>query len=86
MTAQLREAVRFRAACEATFRSGLDPALAFGRFYVAHVLGSCVHGTAAVTGDRGTVLNVEFFTGQEGESGQRGVAKDNKGNIYKVVL
>ena len=52
---------------------------------VAHVLGTWSHHTAVVTGDRGTVLNIELFYGGD-EHGARGVARDNKGNIYKVLL
>ena len=55
-------------------------------FYVAHVLGRYIHGTAVVTGDRGTVLNVEFVNREEIEPGGRGVARDNKANVYKVVI
>jgi len=54
-------------------------------FYLAHVLGKYVHGTAVVTGDRGTVLNVEFVGAEETEPG-RGVARDNNANVYKVVI
>jgi hypothetical protein len=60
-------------------------------FYVSHVLGSRLYAEAVVTGDRGTVLNVEFYRG-EGEEHEnsthavKGVAKDNKDNIYKVVF
>jgi hypothetical protein len=77
--------------------SGAPPATAEGMpavwdsvygqgFYVAHVLGKYIHGTAVVTGDRGTVLNVEFVNGEEADPGVRGVAKDNKANVYKVVI
>lgn len=60
-------------------------------FYVSHVLGSRLYAEAVVTGDRGTVVNVEFYSEeherpQEGSSTVRGVAKDNKDNLYKVVF
>ena len=60
-------------------------------FYVAHVLGTRLYAQAVVTGNQGTVLNVEMYK-PEGEhesnpvSAVKGVAKDNKDNIYKLVL
>jgi hypothetical protein len=45
--------------------------------FVAHILGKSA-GHALLTGSQGTVLQVEI-------AGHRGVAVDNKGNIYKVV-
>ena len=57
-------------------------------YYVATILGSQNVGTAVATGDRGTVLQIEFHREQLGvpEDNHFGVAVDNKGNIYKVVL
>ena len=55
-------------------------------FYVAHVLGARnARGTAS--GNRGTVLNLEMYATPEGEHTFviKGVATDNKDNIYKVV-
>jgi hypothetical protein len=55
-------------------------------YYVSHVLGATnAHATAS--GERGTVLNVELNARSEGEKNVvvKGIAKDNKGNIYKVV-
>lgn len=59
------------------------------KFYVSHVLGNRV-ARADITGDRGTRLQMEMYR-PVGESGDvpvnfRGVARDNKGNIYKVVF
>ncbi|MBZ5616294.1 MAG: hypothetical protein LAO23_19975 [Acidobacteriia bacterium] len=60
-------------------------------FYVSHVLGARLYAQAAVSGDKGTVLNVEMYRPMNepeaipGDS-VKGVAKDNKGNIYKLVL
>ena len=42
-------------------------------------------GEAVLVGDRGTVIQVEFYTGS-GTAYGTGVAKDNKGNIYKVLF
>lgn len=55
-------------------------------FYVSHVLGNTNAGISRVTGDRGTVLDVEFLNGGEHAGSARGVARDNKGNIYKLVF
>lgn len=60
-------------------------------FYVSHVLGTRYYAQAVASGDRGTVLNVEMYRpGGEPEgkrvSAIKGVAKDNKDNIYKLVL
>jgi hypothetical protein len=58
-------------------------------FYVSHVLGKLM-ARAEITGDRGTQLQMEMYR-PVGEGGDvpvnfRGVARDNKGNIYKVVF
>jgi hypothetical protein len=42
-------------------------------------------GEAMLVGDRGTVIQIEFYTGS-GTANGSGVAKDNKGNIYKVLF
>ena len=57
-------------------------------YYVGTILGSENVGQAVATGDRGTVLQVEFHREQLGvpEDNHFGVAVDNKGNIYIVVL
>ncbi len=61
-------------------------------FYVAHVLGARFYARTTATGDRGTVLNVEMYRPENVEEGGnliavvKGVAKDNKDNIYKLVL
>ena len=59
-------------------------------FYLSHVLGQRLYVQAVIPGNRGTVLNVEMYR-SEGEEpnlprGIRGVAKDNKDNIYKLVF
>ncbi len=57
-------------------------------YYVATILGSEQVGQAIATGNHGTVLQIEFHREQLGvpEDNHFGVAVDNKGNIYKVVL
>jgi hypothetical protein len=51
----------------------------FGQgYFVANVLGYGI-GQATLTGDHGTVLQLEFL------NTRFGVAVDNKGNIYKMV-
>lgn len=42
-------------------------------------------GEAMLVGNRGTVIQVEFYTGS-GTANGTGVAKDNKGNIFKVLF
>ncbi len=42
-------------------------------------------GQAMIVGARGTVIEVEFYTGS-GTANGFGLAKDNKGNIYKVLF
>ena len=57
-------------------------------YYVSTILGSENVGTATATSDQGTVLQIEFHREQLGvpEDNHFGVAIDNKGNVYKVVL
>jgi hypothetical protein len=65
---------------------------AYGQgFYVSHVLGTRLHAQAELAGDRGTVLNVEMYRSLEEHAEAlpasiKGVAKDNKDNIYKVAF
>jgi len=61
-----------QAAWDAVYGSG---------FYVSHVLGSAIHVQAVVSGGRGTVRQ-----GTEDATSIKGVAKDNKGNIYKLAF
>ena len=53
-------------------------------FFVAHILGSGFLGRGLVTGPQGTTLNVETFTPTPEDF--KGVAQDNKGNLYKMTL
>jgi len=59
-------------------------------FYVAHVLGARLYARAPLTGNRGTALNVELYKSDQVENTTvgaiKGVAKDDKGNIYKVAF
>jgi len=57
-------------------------------YYVSTILGSQEVVQATATGDKGTVLQVEFHREQLGvpEDNHFGVAVDSKGNIYKAVL
>ena len=42
-------------------------------------------GEAIIIGEKGTVIEVEFYTGS-GTANGFGLAKDNRGNIYKVLF
>lgn len=55
-------------------------------YYVAHILGKKIW-QEVLTGDQGTVLQVERYEEMlnEGDARIFSVAMDNKGNIYKVV-
>jgi hypothetical protein len=57
-------------------------------YFNTHILGSQTVGQATATGDSGTVLQLEFQKEKLGATIDNifGVAVDNKGNIYKVVL
>ena len=55
-------------------------------YYVANVLGTKQHGQAVLNGDRGTIIQLEFYHNTVEGSPLLGVAKDSKGNIYKLML
>jgi hypothetical protein len=59
-------------------------------FYVSHVLGQRLYVQAVIPGNRRTVLKVEMYRSAGGEPNLhreiKGVAKDNKDNIYKLVF
>jgi hypothetical protein len=59
-------------------------------FYLSHIVGNKEFVRAVATGNRGTILNVEMYRAKAKDSNIppdiKGVAQDNKGNIYKVVL
>jgi hypothetical protein len=57
-------------------------------YYDAHVLGTPLFVQTAITGSQGTVLTVEWFEQGYGTDDlvAKGVAKDSKGNVYKLVF
>lgn len=60
-------------------------------FYLSHVLGARLYAKAVVNGERGTVLNVEMYKPEGEHEGNpvaaiKGVAKDNKDNVYKLTF
>jgi hypothetical protein len=57
-------------------------------YFNTHILGSQTVGQAIATGSNGTVLQLEFQKEKLGAVIDNifGVAVDNKGNIYKMVL
>jgi hypothetical protein len=60
-------------------------------FYIANVLGNRLYAQSTVTTNRSTILNIEFYKpdahAQSPEVGAiKGVAKDNKDNIYKLTF
>jgi hypothetical protein len=61
-------------------------------FYVARVLGARLYAKAVLTGNKGTVLNVELYKPDVPDHNNspaatiRGVAKDNHDNVYKVAF
>lgn len=67
--------------------SGLETAYAvvYGSGVTVSNVPGINKGTAFLTGERGTNMEVEFRTGSGTASGN-GVAIDNRGNIYKVIF
>lgn len=57
-------------------------------FYTSHILGSKLHVQGVLTGTKGTVLSVELYRPDtsDGLNEVKGVARDNKGNLYKIVI
>jgi hypothetical protein len=60
-------------------------------FYRAQVLGARLHAQAMLTGNRGTTLNVEMYralhNSTQAAAGEfKGIAKDSKDNIFKLVF
>src|SRR6202162_1038785 len=58
-------------------------------YYVARVLGQRLYAHSIVTGNRGTILNVEFYrlnNGANAAADFHGVAKDNRGDIFKLAF
>jgi hypothetical protein len=61
-------------------------------FFVANVLGNATFDRAVLMGTKGTSLTVEFYNPSPAQPGPlqqlgiKGIAKDNKGNLYKLVM
>ncbi len=55
-------------------------------YFTAHVLGSKLYARATLTGSNGTVLHVEFNNENDTPGNTRGVALDNRGNVFKVSV
>ncbi|MGA2753308.1 MAG: hypothetical protein ABSE53_06030 [Terracidiphilus sp.] len=60
-------------------------------YYTAHVLGTPLLVHTELTGPLGTVLTVEWYerqygTGDNARLIDQGVAKDNRGNVYKLAF
>ena len=56
-------------------------------FFVANVLGKPVFARATLSGTKGTTLSVELYDSTPGTmASAEGVAKDNKGNIFKLTF
>src|ERR1700679_3702524 len=63
-------------ACDSVYGAG---------FFVGNVLGNPVFARAVLTGTKGTILNVEFYDPTPGVvASVKGIAKDNKGNVFKL--
>jgi hypothetical protein len=61
-------------------------------FYVAHVLGTRLYARASLKASNGNSLKVEFYRPENQGHGEslaatiKGVAKDDKGNVYKITF
>jgi hypothetical protein len=55
-------------------------------YYAAHVLGNKLYARATLTGSKGTELHVEFSNENNTRGNTKGVAADNKGNVFKVSV
>jgi hypothetical protein len=53
-------------------------------YYIANVLGSLIHARAILKGSKGNSIQIEFNSAQPWPT--RGVARDDQGNIYKLVV
>jgi hypothetical protein len=59
----------------------------YGTFYfTAHVFGNKLYARATLTGTKGTVLHTEFSNEDNTPGNTKGVAADNKGNVFKVSV
>jgi len=56
-------------------------------FFVANVLGTAVFARAVLTGSHGTRLRVQLYDPTPGQvTNVRGIAADDKGNLYKLTF
>jgi hypothetical protein len=55
-------------------------------FYVAHVVGNKLYARATLTGNIGTVMYVELSNETNTRGNTKGVAQDNRGNLFKVSV
>lgn len=63
-------------------------------FYVAHVLGTRLYGRGSLKSSNGDTLKVEFYRPEDRvttdvnatRGSVKGVAKDDKGNVYKITF
>lgn len=57
-------------------------------YYVSHVVGEKQYARAAIKGDKGTDLRLEFYQTQTGQNRVHlfGVASDSNNNIYKITF
>jgi len=55
-------------------------------YFTAHVLGTKLYARATLTGNMGTVLHTEFSNENNTRGNTKGVAEDNKGNLFKVSV
>jgi len=71
----------------ATFSNNMASAWgsAYGTGFTIGNAASVNRGEAMLICNQGTTIQVEFFTGS-GTANGYGVAKDNKGNVFKVLL
>jgi len=55
-------------------------------YYVAHVVGNRLYARATLTGNMGTIMNVELSNETNTRGNTRGAAVDNHGNVFKVSV
>jgi hypothetical protein len=55
-------------------------------FFVANILGNHDLTRAALAGNKGTTLNVEFVGRAGNMLHAKGIATDNKGNVFKLTF
>jgi len=57
----------------------------YGKSSRVNIPASPIHGQAILTGSNGSIVEMEFLVGRGTVSGY-GVAKDNKGNYFKLIF